>query len=223
MDDLTISAMVAADLVSTSRFIDNKFKAVLDFLLFDKVPADKRPLGNVVNYCVRREYQGKGLQHFHMQMWIEDAPLMDSKTADENQVSAFIAKYATCQIPDPTLCPTLHERVMKFQQCKCNDYCIQSKKSKTGSRKVCRFGFLRPQCKKMQLSSVVEAVAGRKCLKANLRLHDLPCKSNETRINDYNPAILLAWEGNMDIQYIGESSAILNWHCTKYSTKPEKS
>ena len=27
----------------------------------------------------------------------------------------------------------------------------------------------------------------------------------------------------MDIQYIGENSAILNWYCTKYSTKAEKS
>ena len=223
MNDLAISALVVADPISTSRFIDNKFKAVLDFLLFDKVPVEKRPLGNVIHYCVRREYQGRGLQHFHLQLWIQDAPLMDSKTADEEQVSAFITKYATCQMPDATLCPTLHERVMKFQQHKCNDYCQRTKKFKTGFRKVCRFGFPRPQCEKVRLRSVVESVAGRKSLKANSRLYDLPRKSNEIRINDYNPAILLAWEGNMDIQYIGENSAILNWYCTKYSTKAEKS
>ena len=28
-------------------------------------------------------------------------------------------------------------------------------------------------------------------------------------INDYNPAILLAWEGNMDIQYMGENPVYL--------------
>ena len=66
-------------------------------------------------------------------------------------------------------------------------------------------------------------MAGRKCLKANSHLYDLPRKSNEVRINDYNPAILLAWEGNMDIQFIGEKSAILNWYCTNYTTKAEKS
>ncbi|XP_065894145.1 uncharacterized protein [Dysidea avara] len=43
------------------------------------------------------------------------------------------------------------------------------------------------------------------------------------RINDYNPAMLLAWQGNMDIQFIGENSSVLNWYCTKYCTKPEKS
>ena len=60
-------------------------------------------------------------QHFHLQVWVKDAPLIDEKT-DENEVLAFIARHATCQIPDPTLCPTLHERVMKFQQHKCNSY-----------------------------------------------------------------------------------------------------
>ena len=160
-------ALVVADPISASRFIDNKFKAVLDFLLFHKVPAERRPLGNVIHHCVRREYQSRGVQHFHLQIWVEDAPLMDDGVTNEEEISAFIAKYATCQLPDPTLCPTLHERVMKFQHHKCNDYCLRSKKTKTGFRKACQFGFPRPQCDKMHLHSVVEAVAGRKCLKTN--------------------------------------------------------
>ena len=74
-----------------------------------------------------------------------------------------------------------------------------------------------PQRKKMYLRSVIEAVAGRKCLNANFRLYNLPRNRSEVRINDYNPAIL-----NMDIQYIRENSAVLNFYCTKYTTKPEK-
>ena len=69
----------------------------------------------------------------------------------------------------------------------------------------------------------MEAVAGRKALKANSRLYDLPRTAGQRMINDYNPATLLVWEGNMDIQYIGEKSAILNWYITKYTTKAEKS
>ena len=103
--------------------------------------------------------------------------------------------YATCQLPDPTLCPTLYERVMKFQHHKCNNYCLRNRKTITGFRKACRFGFPRPQCEKMHLRSVAESVAGRKYLKTNL--YNLPHKSNEVRINDYNPAILLDWQGNM--------------------------
>jgi len=66
----------------------------------------------------------------------------------------------------------------------------------------------------------LRSVAGRKALKANSRLYDLPRKKGEVRINDYNPAILLAWERNI---YIGERSAVLNCYCTKYATKAEKS
>ena len=116
MLDSTISALVAADPVLASRFIDNKFRAVLDFLLFNKVPVEERPLGNVTHYCVRCEYQSRGLQHFHIQLWIEGAPVMDAKATDEKEILEFINKYATCQVPDAILCPTLYKRVMRFQQ-----------------------------------------------------------------------------------------------------------
>ena len=67
------------------------------------------------------------------------------------------------------------------------------------------------------------SVAGRKALIPSSRLYDIPRKGNERMINDYNPAILLAWEGNMDLQFIGEKSTILNLYITKYTTKAEKS
>lgn len=41
-------------------------------------------------------------------------------------------------------------------------------------------------------------------------------------INDYNPAMLLAWNGNIDIQFVGEKPAILNYYVTKYTTKSKK-
>ena len=45
-------------------------------------------------------------------------------------------------------------------------------------------------------------MAGRKLLRAKPRLNDLPHQQNERIINDYNPAILLAWQGDMDIRYM---------------------
>ena len=68
---------------------------------------------------------------------------------------------------------------MKYQQHHCNRYCMRSKKTKHGVRKVCRFGFLRAQNDKITIRSVVEAVAGRKALKANSRLYDLPRSDKE--------------------------------------------
>ena len=212
--DKSISELVAADPISTSRFINNKLKAILDFLT-----SDDDPIGKVTHYYYRREYQGRGLQHFYFQIWVENAP--GNNTSDE--IITFISKYCTCNIPHKALSPILYNRVTKYQSHRCNSYCMRTKKTKLGYQKVCRFGFPRPTKDIFTLRTVVEAIAGRKALKANSRLYDLPRQPNERMINDYNPAILLAWEGNMDIQYIGEKSSILNWYITKYTTKAERS
>lgn len=45
----------------------------------------------------------------------------------------------------------------------------------------------------------------------------------EININDYNVSVLLAWCGNMDIQFIGEKSSALTSYVTNYQTKAEKS
>lgn len=45
----SISELVALDPVSTSRFIDNKFEAMLDFIM-----SSNEPLGKVIHYFWRR-------------------------------------------------------------------------------------------------------------------------------------------------------------------------
>lgn len=100
---------------------------------------------------------------------------------------------------------------------------MRNKKTKTGFAKVCRFGFPRPITDTLILRDVAVSIAGRKQLKSKSRLVDLPRNEDEAFINDYNPVVLSAWEGNMDIQFIGEKSTILNWYCTRYTTKTESS
>jgi len=63
LSSLSISALVAADPISTSRFIDNKLKAFIEF-----IQSNDDPIGKVTHYYYRREYQGRGLQHFHFQI-----------------------------------------------------------------------------------------------------------------------------------------------------------
>ena len=214
--DKSISELVAADPVATSRFIDNKLKAILEF-----ITSDDMPIGKITHYYYRREYQGRGLQHFHLQLWVENAPIIG--VSPDEEIIAFISKYCTCNLPDKNLSPILYNRVTNYQSHRCNSYCMRTKKSKMGFRKVYRFAFPRVAKDTFTLRTVVEAIAGRKALRANSQLYDLPRQQNEKMINDYNPAILLAWEGNMDIQYIGEKSSILNWYITKYTTKSERS
>ena len=173
----------------------------------------------MTHYYYRREYQGCGLQHFHFQIWIENASIIG--VSSNERIIEFVSTYCTCSMPDKNLSRILYYRVMNYQSHRCNSYCMRSKKAKLGVQKVCRFGFPRPVKDSFTLRTVVEAIAGRKALRANSRLYDLPRQHNERMIDDYNPAILLAWQGNMDIQYIGEKSSVLNWYITKYTTKAE--
>jgi hypothetical protein len=46
--------------------------------------------------------------------------------------------------------------------------------------------------------------------KNNKKMYNLKRSHNEMYINDYNPAILLIWQSNMDIQFINDPSGILN-------------
>ncbi len=44
---------------------------------------------------------------------------------------------------------------------------------------------------------------------------------SEININSYNPTLLLLWGANMDIQYFGENSLVLNRYISNYVTKIE--
>jgi len=88
--------------------------------------------------------------------------------------------------------------------------------------RICRFGFPRSITETLIMKDVTSLIAGRKQLK-HKRLYDFLRTENEININDYNPIILTAWEGNMNIQFIGEKSSLLTWYVTKYLNKAGKS
>jgi len=48
-------------------------------------------------------------------------------------------------------------------------------------------------------------------------------KADEAQINDYNPALLLANQANVDDQYIGHIGSCLPYYITEYMTKHERS
>lgn len=211
------SQLVANDPVSASRFIDNKFKAMLDFICLPD-----HPIGEITHFFWRREYQGRGIQHFHLLIWIKDAPILSISPNEE--VGNFIQKYVTCRMPSKDVSPNLHRRVDTHQRHKHNSYCLRTKKTITGrSARICRFGFPRPVTNNFVMRDVAISIAGRRKLKSRSRLYDLPRTEQEANINDYNPAILSVWEGNMDLQFIGEKSTLLSWYVTKYIAKAEKS
>lgn len=110
---LSTSALVAKDPVSTSRFLDNKFKAMLEF-----IRSKDHPIGEVVHYFWRLEYQGRGIQHFHLLICIKNASIIGESSTEE--VCNFILQHISCKLPNQNISPQLYRRVNEYQTHKHN-------------------------------------------------------------------------------------------------------
>lgn len=154
-------------------------------------------------------------------MLVKNAPIIGQSINEE--VAMFINKYFSCALPNKDDFPTLYERVNEYQTHRHNSNCMRLKATAKGHVRKCRFGFPRNESEAIIIRTVESSIYGRRNLKPNSRLYDLPHKNNERFINDYNAFVILAWEGNMDLQVICEKSAVLSYYITKYQTKPEKS
>ena len=52
------------------------------------------------------EYQNRGAPHYHVLLWIQDAPVID--VDDPEKVLAWIEDRITCKLPDKDCNPELH-------------------------------------------------------------------------------------------------------------------
>ena len=97
-----------------------------------------------------------GAPHYHVLLWIKDAPVIDQDDPDE--VLKWIQERITCHIPDKKSDPELHNLVTRYQMHKCSSCCKQ--KRKVGSMYItrCRFHFPWPTCETAKLNSVSESL-----------------------------------------------------------------
>ena len=209
-DNYPIGKLCAEDPISVSRKFSKKFH---DF--FNEVILKGKVLGQITDYFWKKEYQSRGAPHYHILLWVEDASIIGKDPDDE--VLEWIQQRITCRIPDETSNPDLYRLVTKYQLHKCSDYC--KRKVKVGSIFItrCKFGFPRPETDNAKVNSVED------CLKSRHKIYNLARSFSETRVNDYNPALLLLWRANLDIQFVSEDSLALAHYVTGYVTKAEKS
>ena len=196
-DKRSISALVAADPVAATIFIHNRFDAVMEYLL-----SPDHPIGEISHFYWVCEYQGRGLPHFHCLFWIKNAPVYGVNSNEE--VQEFITKHITCEIPNKTVSPELHDQILMFQSHKCNSYCMRTRTTKSGSKSACRFGFPRPVTKDFVFRDVDESIANRRKLKNRSKFYDLPRNDSQKYINDWMPAVAIVWKGKTDAQFISE-------------------
>ncbi|XP_078795965.1 uncharacterized protein LOC144988822 isoform X2 [Oryzias latipes] len=114
--------------VTAARMFDFRWHCFLRVVLMS--PAN--PIGKIVDFFYRIEFQQRGSPHVHVLFWIEGAPRIGKES--EEEVAAFIDRYVTCEIPDDD--EVLKEIVLAVQQHSRN----HTKSCKKGGTK-CRFNF----------------------------------------------------------------------------------
>ena len=90
------------------------FQYRLDCFMRDLILAKSEPLGHVVHYFYRIEFQVRGSPHAHGVLWIKDAP--DPEKDRPEVICKFVDRYVQCSLPSPEEDPELHSLVNNLQR-----------------------------------------------------------------------------------------------------------
>ena len=134
--------ILASNPVTCARIFDHRVKLFLSKVI--RSPAN--PIGEVIDWFYRVEWQARGSPHIHCLFWIKDAPIL-GKDSDQT-VCDFIDQFISCQIPPQNV--DLHRKVSTFQKHSKN----HTKSCKKGNR-PCRFNYPRPVAKRTFISRPV--------------------------------------------------------------------
>ena len=237
------------------------FQYRLDLFPKHVILGKAKPIGSVVHFFYRIEFQQRGSPHAHGVVWIKDAP--DPETDSPQTIAAFVDRYVSCELPSVALDPELHSLVNQLQRHTHTASC-----KKKGNH--CRFNFPRPISSETVVSSTSpsestnevptlikdtaketlcaiktylqetdgvenltyeEVLRGCKIAKGVYQ-QSLKVSSDNTtvflkrspsaiNINNYNKWMLLGWQANMDIQFVSNPYACIDY-IIKYITKEER-
>ncbi|XP_049618013.1 uncharacterized protein [Syngnathus scovelli] len=257
LDWATKCEILRSNPVTTMRMFDKRVEA----LFRDLILSPAQPIGEVVDYFYRLEFQHRGSPHIHCLIWVKGAPVFEE--ASEGAICEFVSRYISAQLPDPEKEPELYKKVTEVQ--------MHSKShSKTCVKHQganCRFGFPKQPCETTMIITPAacenqdqhkekQVVANDKLVRVQRLLNEpetssltLPqllakCKLTDAEymeclymtaskssvvlkrdpkdcwVNNYNRHLLLAWDGNLDIQYILNAYSCIAYICS-YISKAE--
>ncbi|XP_073671989.1 uncharacterized protein [Paramisgurnus dabryanus] len=126
--------MLKRNPVTAARMFDHRFHCFLK----DVIMSPAQPIGKIIDYFYRIEFQQRGSPHTHCLFWVENAPQVDRD--DDDKVVKFVDQYVTCEMPSEE--DEMYEIVNNVQQ-------HSKRHSKTCKKKgtTCRFNFPRPASK----------------------------------------------------------------------------
>ena len=176
---------------------EKRFSAMIDIILDKKCG----PLGTVIDYAVKKEYQKRGGLHWHILFWVEPGTTPDDVISAELPRSSDItnvqAQYA-------------RRMVQRYQvHCECYpERCFKGYAGKILTK--CKYGF------PFKVPQVTEELD-----EDGIRyLYTHRCKEDQL-IVPYNLEILLFWGASMNIQHVARHG--FEMYLAKYISKPESS
>ena len=176
--------LLCSDPVTTARHFSQRFQKFIGFL-----KGSSKPIGEVVDYFWRVEFQLRGSPHVHSLWWVKDAP--DLQTVEGlRAVPGFIDNYITTKIPSEGEDDELRSLVMRLQRHKHTHTCQKN------GRQRCRFDYPKQPSPETRLKT--NADGGNKA-----RFYIIKREPGAEMVNPYNQHLLHAWRANMDIQVVG--------------------
>ena len=176
--------LLCSDPVTTARHFSQRFQKFIGFM-----KSSSKPIGEVVDYFWRVEFQLRGSPHVHSLWWVKDAP--DLQTVEGlRAVPGFIDKYITTKIPSEGEDNELRTLVMRLQRHKHTHTCQKN------GRRGCRFDYPKQPSPETRLKT--NADGGNKA-----RFYVIKREPGAEMVNPYNEHLLRAWRANMDVQVVG--------------------
>ncbi|XP_074656877.1 uncharacterized protein LOC141910064 [Tubulanus polymorphus] len=221
--------------VTAARMFDHRFHTFLN----DVIKSPAQPIGEIQDFFYRVEFQMRGSPHVHALIWVKDAP--KSGIDDDANVTSFVDRYITCKLPDDSEDPELHETEPPpppstdesnneeplNEQIEAASNAMSPDQAKEILQKV--WELMNKEDTDLSTTESLYISIGitqdmfeeaYRCLsrKSSVVLKREP---NECWVNQYNPALLRAWQANMDIQYVTDAFACVVY-IVSYISKSER-
>ena len=146
MDWETHCENIFSNPVTAARMFDHRVKKFIK----DVIQSPAEPIGNVVDFFYRTEFQQRGWPHIHMLVWVQDAP--DPYTVSDNEITDFVDRYVSSELPSENDDPELHEIVKS-----CQMHSKNHTKSCRKTGKTCRFAFPKPPSERTFIARVLNS------------------------------------------------------------------
>ena len=124
------SDLIQKDPVTCAR----NFELMVQLFIKDVLKSDEMPIGEIVNFFYRVEFQQRGSPHIHALFWVKNAPQYEQNANEE--IIHFVDKYITCQSDQS-------DEMRELVNLQTHRH---AKTCKKGGYKICRFNFPLLQC-----------------------------------------------------------------------------